>query len=61
GFWLAYTITNDCLFFYIIQSSCVSAYLSQKSGKIELDLEQTESLTANIEMQLDKITIGRGY
>ncbi|MEG5000836.1 hypothetical protein, partial [Microcoleus sp. B4-D4] len=25
-FWLAYTITNDCLFFYIIQSSCVSAY-----------------------------------
>ncbi|MEG3941836.1 hypothetical protein QT995_27315, partial [Microcoleus sp. S36b_A3] len=26
-FWLAYTITNDCLFFYIIQSSCVSAYI----------------------------------
>ncbi|WP_333182195.1 hypothetical protein [Microcoleus sp. B3-D7] len=36
-------------------------YLSQKSGNIELDLGKTESLTANIEMQLEKMKINRGY
>ncbi|NQE33398.1 hypothetical protein E5S67_01117 [Microcoleus sp. IPMA8] len=36
-------------------------YLSQKSGKIELDLGKTESWTANIEIQLEKMKIRRGY
>ncbi|WP_278187167.1 hypothetical protein [Microcoleus vaginatus] len=36
-------------------------YLSQKSGKMQLDLEKTESLTGNIEMQLEKMKISRGY
>jgi hypothetical protein len=36
-------------------------YLSQKSGKMQLDGEKTESLTANIEIQLEKIKIRRGY
>ena len=36
-------------------------YLSQKSGNIELDLGKTESLTGNIEMQLEKMKISRGY
>ena len=36
-------------------------YLSQKSGKMGLDLTQTESLTANIEIQFEKMKITRGY
>ena len=36
-------------------------YRSQKSGKMGLDLTQTESLTANIEIQLEKMKIRRGY
>lgn len=36
-------------------------YLSQKPGKMGLDLKQTESLTANIEIQLEKMKIRRGY
>ncbi|MEG3906140.1 hypothetical protein QUB19_28720 [Microcoleus sp. B4-C5] len=36
-------------------------YLSQQSGNIELDLEKTQSLTANIEMQLENMKINRGY
>jgi hypothetical protein len=36
-------------------------YLSQKSGNSELEFGKTESLTANIEMQLQKIKINRGY
>lgn len=36
-------------------------YLSQKSGKMGLDLKQTESLTANIELQLEKVKLKRGY
>jgi hypothetical protein len=36
-------------------------YLSQKPGKMGLDLKQTESLTANIEIQLQKMKITRGY
>jgi hypothetical protein len=39
----------------------ICEYLSQKSGKMQLDLEKTESLTGNIEMQLEKMTISRGY
>ncbi|MEG4145368.1 hypothetical protein [Microcoleus sp. Pol12B5] len=35
-------------------------YLSQKSGKIELDLGKTESWTANIEIQLENMKINRG-
>ena len=36
-------------------------YLSQKSGKMGLDLTQTESLTVNIEIQFEKMKITRGY
>ncbi|MEG4419976.1 hypothetical protein QUA70_15515 [Microcoleus sp. LAD1_D5] len=36
-------------------------YLSQKSGNIELDLGKTESWTANIEIQHEKMKIRRGY
>ncbi|EGK84357.1 hypothetical protein D0A34_23855 [Microcoleus vaginatus PCC 9802] len=36
-------------------------YLSQKSGKMGLDLKQTESLMANIEIQLEKMKLRRGY
>ncbi|MEG4224658.1 hypothetical protein QUA35_00620 [Microcoleus sp. N9_B2] len=39
----------------------ICEYLSQKSGKIELDLGKTESLTANIEIQLENMKIRRGY
>ncbi len=39
----------------------ICEYLSQKSGKMQLDVEKTESLTENIEMQLEKMTISRGY
>jgi len=35
--------------------------LSKKSGKMRPYLEQTESLTAKIEMQLEKMALGRGY
>jgi len=34
--------------------------LSKKSGKMRLYLEQTDSLTAKIEMQINKMAIGRG-
>jgi hypothetical protein len=36
-------------------------YLSQKSGNIELDLGKTESWKANLEIQLEKMKIRRGY
>ncbi|WP_445315845.1 hypothetical protein [Microcoleus vaginatus] len=36
-------------------------YLSHKSGKMGRDLKQTESLTANIELQLEKMKLRRGY
>ena len=39
----------------------ICEYLSQKSGKMQLDLEKTESLTGNIEIQLEKMKISRGY
>ncbi|MEG4809261.1 hypothetical protein QUA82_16645 [Microcoleus sp. F8-D3] len=34
---------------------------SQKSGKMQLDVEKTQSLAENIEMRLEKTTISRGY
>ncbi|MEG4502227.1 hypothetical protein QUA81_00790 [Microcoleus sp. F6_B4] len=36
-------------------------HLSQKSGKMQLDVEKTQSLAENIEMRLEKTTISRGY